>query len=440
MSEHRMVFAQPQWSLLQFSEAVTAYRGQIQRYQQQTDNFKSLKVLLYDEDIAVFSVKLFALSAQHCHIYLAANDQPDTLSELKAQCDAYALPNEDCFSGCVPLKASQIVRPQTLMDCWPEQGTVSFFTSGSTSKARAVTKQWFQLNRELERLEELFPCDRASVSLATVGHQHIYGLLFALLLPLKQGLCIYPRFAYPEHLLPVLKQQSGVLVSSPAHLKRLAVDNTLVEVRQGLCKVFSSGGPLADSVALRLASQLKQPVTQIYGSTESGGIAWRQLVDEPCPWQPFPEIRVENHSDGLVLYSPWADDRPLLLTDWGEVLADGRFQLLGRTDRTIKLEEKRLDLNVMESRLNQHCWVEECRLLPLNSQSRTVLGAVVLLTSEGKVALRKMGNWQVKQQLRNYLHGYFELICLPKKWRYPSQLPVNTQGKTPLAELEALFD
>ena len=65
---------------------------------------------------------------------------------------------------------------------------VELFTSGSTGRPEAVPKRLVQFEEELQELERTWGAQlEGSTALATVSHQHIYGLLFRLLWPLCVG-------------------------------------------------------------------------------------------------------------------------------------------------------------------------------------------------------------------------------------------------------------
>ncbi|EPN84863.1 AMP-binding protein, partial [Pseudomonas syringae pv. actinidiae ICMP 19101] len=75
--------------------------------------------------------------------------------------------------------------------------------------------------------------------------------------------------------------------------------NSLSSVR----RVFSSGGALPAEAAQSLQQRLGQWPTEILGSSETGGIAWRQ--GEPC-WQAFDGIELSQDSEGaLRISSPY---------------------------------------------------------------------------------------------------------------------------------------
>ena len=60
-----------------------------------------------------------------------------------------------------------------------------------------------------------------------------------------------------------------MIISSPAFIDRLIRDNILMECKDKIIGLFSSGGPLSDISAIRLFEQLGIAATQIYGSTET---------------------------------------------------------------------------------------------------------------------------------------------------------------------------
>src|SRR5207253_7393346 len=102
---------------------------------------------------------------------------------------------------------------------------------------------------EIRNLQEAFGARMASQPplrvFTTVSQQHIYGLLFCTFWALAAGheLAV-ERLVYPEQMAERLAGASCVLVSSPAHLKRLPDSVDWRGARASLRAVFSSGGPL----------------------------------------------------------------------------------------------------------------------------------------------------------------------------------------------------
>jgi 3-hydroxymyristoyl/3-hydroxydecanoyl-(acyl carrier protein) dehydratase len=201
--------------------------------------------------------------------------------------------------------------------------------------------------------------------------------------------------------------------------------------------VFSSGGALPAEASQSLYERLQQWPTEILGSSETGGIAWRQGQDL---WQPFNGVELSQDSDGaLLIASPYLPAGHIEHTaDAARIAADGRFELLGRLDRIVKLEEKRISLPMLEHALMAHAWVAEARL-GVVQENRASLGALLVLSERGMHALRNQGRRSLTQALRQHLSQHCETLALPRRWRLLRQLPLNAQGKLPQAEVEALL-
>ena len=157
-------------------------------------------------------------------------------------------------------------------------------------------------------------------------------------------------------------------------------------------------------------------------------------------WQPFAGITLSQDSDGaLLIASPYLPVGHIEHTaDAARIAADGRFELLGRLDRIVKLEEKRISLPMLENALLTHPWVAEARL-GVVQENRASLGALLVLSDAGLHALRNGGRRGLTQALRQHLSQHCETLALPRRWRLLRQLPLNAQGKLPQREVDALL-
>ena len=319
----------------------------------------------------------------------------------------------------------------------PERLDLTLFSSGSTGEPKAIPKAWPQLEAEL-RVQMALWGERLVDTrvLASVSHQHIYGLLFRILLPLALGLPFDRRsIDYPEQL--ALQTAPWCLIASPAFLSRL--DPAIPAA--GCRLIVSSGGPLQPGDAHQAKLLLGQLPVEIFGSSETGGIGWRQRHQVQTPWTTLPGVEVRVGPDQcLLLRSPflptaeWLDcaDR-ILMTGAG-------FELLGRQDRVIKLEEKRISLDEVEARLQALVEVESAAVLPLLQGQRQILGAVLVLSEAGAARWAELGPGRFLLALRQQLRPWLEPVALPRSVRRVEQMPVNAQGKRPWPQLKELFD
>jgi len=385
-----------------------------------------------------FAVALLAALAAGKRVWIPANATAGSAARLTDFCDGWL--GRDWQGGApIPLASA---RAPALPG--PLTGSVVIFTSGSSGEPQPIAKNLAQLSRETAGLERLWG-ERlgASEILASVSHQHIYGLLFRVLWPLAAGRVSHSeRYAEVDALLGAAAEcASAAWVTSPAHLKRLHAGLPWDAAGQALTAVFASGGPLAAESAQACARLCGQWPTEVYGSSETGGVATRTQAGHNAHWQPLPGVEVRAGADGaLQLRSPHlADAGWWTMSDAVEVAHDGRFRLGDRLDRIVKVEGKRLALSELERAIGQHAWIGEARALLLQRRRESV--AVVAVPSEaGAARLEALGRHAFSRHLRQALLADFDPVTLPRLWRFVDALPADAQGKVGHARLAGLFE
>jgi acyl-coenzyme A synthetase/AMP-(fatty) acid ligase len=395
---------------------------------------------LYTDDAYEFATALLGAWQADKVVVLPGDAQAHTLERLRGQVDGLlgsmpgglrplsAAPNRDWRLRRLDLKAHRLV----------------VHTSGSSGEPLSIDKTLGQLEAEVRALESEFGAALRVPGLrvhATVSHQHIYGLLFLVLWPLAAGRTFTSRrLDYPEAMLASMTDGPCALVCSPAHLRRLPSHLDWAPARRNLSAVFSSGGPLPPDASHQAWRVLGQSPIEVYGSSETGGIAWRQRAHHAELWVPFADVAI-NVIDGMLeVRSPkLPDDKPWLTSDLVELHADGRFELKGRTDRIVKIEEKRVSLSAMERTLLACAEVAEARVLVIQESDRQRLAVVVVPTPEGQSVLASEGRRGLSERLRQALLMEVERVALPRRWRFVDALPTNAQSKVTDALLAALF-
>jgi hypothetical protein len=177
---------------------------------------------------------------------------------------------------------------------------------------------------------------------------------------------------------------------------------------------------------------------EVYGSSETGGIAWRQqhqTGDEG--WISFPGIqwRIDARESILEVRSPHLADRNWFRTSDRAVAGQNtRFLLLGRVDRIAKIEGKRISLNALEARLRASSFVDDARVIATEG-ARERIAALIVPSAEGRRRLVAIGKLGFNRLLTGLLRDSFEPVALPRMWRYVEAFPTNAQGKTTYTEL-----
>ncbi|MBW3831915.1 AMP-binding protein [Aeromonas hydrophila] len=395
------------------------------------------------DDSLLFAQALLACALGGHRAILPGHQRLAGLQALQSQFDGLLTDGELPGSA---LTAAQLRLPLLVADdeldadgaaLPPERLNLTLFSSGSTGEPKAIPKDWPQLEAELRVQMALWGERLAGTRvLASVSHQHIYGLLFRILLPLGLGRPFDRRsIDYPEQL--ALQTAPWCLIASPAFLSRLDP----VIPAAGCRLIVSSGGPLQPGDAQQARRLFGQLPVEIFGSSETGGIGWRQRHQVQTPWTTLPGVEVQvGPEQGLLLRSPFLPTTEWLACADRIALHEEGFELLGRQDRVVKLEEKRISLDEVEARLQALAEVEAAAVLPLQQGQRQILGAVLVLSELGAARWAELGPGRFLLALRQQLRPWLEPVALPRSVRRVEQMPVNAQGKRPWPQLKELFD
>jgi len=405
-----------------------------------------VKWALCFDDSYHFAVAFMAAAHAGKHIILPGNHQADALGDLASHFDVllhdrYELREFSHHQQMMPLVLETDFEPKAtsaLTELQLEAVTITLFTSGSSGQPKAVVKTLGCINAEIAELEKVWGEQLRNANVvSTVSHQHIYGLLFRVLWPLCAGRMFGREdLSYPEQVMAQANPDT-VLVTSPALLKRLNGES----VTQPYRAVFSSGGPLSEAAALQSNTLFGYLPFEVFGSTETGGIGFRQQHQANTPWQLFDVIDMALNAEGcLRICSPFiAPDSWYQTSDQCQIMGERHFSLQGRTDRVVKVEEKRISLIEVERRLCQLCWIDEAAVLTLDEPNRLVIAAVITLTDEGRRNMQTLGKGKFWLDLRQQLRRWLEPVGIPRRFRDVGEIPLNSQGKRLVRDLEQFF-
>lgn len=317
----------------------------------------------------------------------------------------------------------------------PASSALILFTSGSTGAPRQVVKSLTVMEQESRWLSALWGEQLQGCRvIASVSHQHLYGLSFRLFLPmtLRLPFSAQPLF-YGEQLAQLPRDCRYAFISSPAFLSRL--DSTLDA--PGCELIVSAGGTLRGPDAEQAWQRFGCPVSEIYGSTETGILAWRQCDRADAPWRSFSGVRLEQVTpERWQVWSPLiAGDNGLALDDRLNMQPDGGFQLAGRHDRIVKIGDKRISLSEIERRLTDLPEIDDAVALVVTRHDRQAIGVVLSLTS----TLDEAALHQHRQQWKRQLQYWLEPLAMPRYWRIVATIPVTPQSKRAWPQIEELF-
>ncbi len=399
------------------------------------------KWILNCEDCYYFYVTFASLLQCRKEILLTANITPEFIKEIRLPGIGFLTDQKAPDSTDIAAIIEQSsMGTEEFPPIVASETKIHMYTSGSTGHPKAV----------LQRMKE-FELDNAFIMskwgddfykrivCSCVNQHHIYGLLFSVVLPFAAGVPFRRnRITVPAEF-KSLTDTSYMIIAVPAFLKRTVEDET---ESFGLKSpvIFTSGGVLTPDVAKKTDQIMGFWPIEVYGSTETSGIAYRQSKNG-LEWTPFDNAEISQNADGcLIIRSPYISDPAGFETaDLVEIFPDGRFLLKGRSDSIVKIEEKRISVTEVENRLNQNPYVKDSCVIAM-ADRRQYLAAAVVLSPAGVEKFAGADKFDINQYFRNYLAGFFEAVVLPRKWRYLDAIPQNAMGKRKKDDIKALFE
>jgi acyl-coenzyme A synthetase/AMP-(fatty) acid ligase len=302
----------------------------------------------------------------------------------------------------------------------PARHFASISTSGTTGTPKILRKTAGQLVREATELARTFDLAGTRV-LCTVPPHHIYGLLFGVLVPLVADATIVATAALHAEVVVAAIDRFGadVVASTPAQLRAMAVleDRALARLR----RLFSSGAPLAPDTAAMLRDRLGVVPTEVFGSSETGGIATRTHTNVDPPWTPLPGVDVGALPDGrMTVRSPWLDPdaaQPCTTEDRIALVAGG-FVHTGRTDDVIKIAGRRVALGDVTT-----------KLLAVPGVTDAIAIAMPASDGRGEAIAAFVAGTATIETVRAELARWFDASTLPRRIVCLPALPREATGK-----------
>lgn len=390
------------------------------------------RVALFIEDSYEFTVGFYALLLAGCSIVFLPSIDSQILLKFKNTFD------------CLITNLNQEKNSdnhQVKLQINAEKESLYFYTSGSTGEPKCIVKSLGMIERETAALEKTWGRDAdsfVSIVYTTVPHYHFYGFIFKLMWPLASGQPFSAITYGPwEDLLEVLTPHATI-ISSPAHLRRLAGLNVLKDNEIPI-RIFSAGAALTYEVAQEAKKILRVTPTEIFGSTETGVVGTRRLENpDDDVWQLLQEVSISSDDVGIMsVKSPYTSPEWVETSDLIVRKGNG-FLFLGRADSIVKIEGKRVSLLEIEGVLNRIDLVQEAIIIALSGER---LAALVVLNQKGISELQIKGNFRLGRFLRESMSANgISISGLPKLWRFVENIPVLETGKRDMKSIISMFE
>jgi acyl-coenzyme A synthetase/AMP-(fatty) acid ligase len=322
--------------------------------------------------------------------------------------------------------------PSILRD--PDSIFLKLFTGGTTGKPKIWNKTPRNMLSEALYHSKAFNITKDDIFLSTVPPQHIYGLLYSILVPFVSSAKIIEQvYTFPREIISSIKKYSAnIMISIPMHYRAFRQNKLNFP---SLKLALSSGGNLDLPDALYFYTQAGVEVAEIFGSTETGGIAVRYNSGKEIPWRPFDNIDWKIEDERLAVRSEFiSPDMPgekngfYVTEDRVEKSGETGFLHLGRLDGIIKIAGKRVDLREIENKLKQIAGIEDVIVIsiPAAGARKNEIAALI----KGSI-----DRDSVKKSAEKMLEPY----SVPRKIKIINEMPLLSTGKYDRQKIEEIL-
>ena len=303
-----------------------------------------------------------------------------------------------------------------------------YFTSGSTGESTAALKTKKNIESEIKALSSLLNKYNIKRVIVTVPFIHIYGSLTGLFYPYFNNIDIILK----EHFLPndllEICEDNSLVVTTPLYIKAL---NKITSKRNLSKSLFlSSTAPLDPKEAKEFKEKFSCSVMQLFGSTETGGIAYK-FNDENL-WNPLKGVHIQtNEENELKVKSDFVSEilfEKEFINTQGEIQTfdfiekkDEKFKLIGRSSQILKIAGKRYSTIQIENILEKQEDIDKA-LVFVKTDKDSLRGEILDITLETKKDFRVK---EIKKTLQNNLSNLkfsIDLKCVEK-------IPTSSVGK-----------
>jgi 4-coumarate--CoA ligase len=215
--------------------------------------------------------------------------------------------------------------------------SITFETSGSTGRPKRIRQSRQALESEVAGLLS-GPLQATEVKrvLCAVSVTHIYGFLWGLLLPKRLGVeAIDLTAGLPGPMLREARPGDLVLATPFSWDRTVQCQGRVATDVVGV----TSGGPTTEETWRAGAACGLARMIEVYGSSETGGVGWRDQGQ--CPFSLMPDL-IRSGAAREALDRPGAG--PLRLQDHLDWVGETEFHVLGRRDPVVQVAGTNVNL------------------------------------------------------------------------------------------------
>ena len=290
---------------------------------------------------------------------------------------------------------------------------INFLMKDAAGATKIYTHTTNMVWDESRALSVLFKPAKRIVSL--VPTNYFYGFMFAVILPHALQIPVVTLPALPVQSWQTLLQSGDVVIGIPLFWNYWLRGNN--HFPTGVCAV-SSTELCPDSTVTGLLNAGAERFIEIYGSTQTGSVAWREKPNSLFEIFPFWDISLKEKEPLLrrAHLNFWQH-----LPDHAAIKNERFLYPTTRFDTGVKIAGITVYPKRVEAALSSHPAVKACRVRLMRPEEGNRLKAFIVL-NEG------FGPEQIGE-IRSYLNQYLTAHEIPRTFTFGEMLPTGETGK-----------
>ncbi|WP_024954796.1 AMP-binding protein [Sulfurospirillum arcachonense] len=382
-----------------------------------------MKIEILDDDLSrrVYDVEKFENSEEDI-VYIDSSDKENSAVEILK---AYKNGVKQVLFDASNQSIQELLKEVDFKDV---DFSMLLFSSGTTGKPVGAFKTKENLEIEVKGFMKIIEQYQPKKVIATVPFVHVYGILTAIILPYLSGIDLFFKKHFLPHDLLESIEPNSFVVTTPLYIKSLL---RLGETKDLSDVLFaSSTAPLDEKSAKEFIEKFNTNLIQLFGSTETGGIAYKEQND--TLWKALPNVKVSTNEKSLLkINSPFISEllyedgfkntnKEVQSFDYVEFEGE-RFKIIGRDSQIFKVAGKRFSTLHVEEILESMSSVKKAFVVVKYNEGELKDETLEIYLESVKAISLKEINKILREKIGN--------IKFPIKLKVVEKIPTTAVGK-----------
>jgi acyl-coenzyme A synthetase/AMP-(fatty) acid ligase len=292
-----------------------------------------------------------------------------------------------------------------------------YFTSGTTGTPTGVYKTKENSRQQAFAFIDTLPKNmKFNRIVTTVPFVHIYGVDIGGVVPKEMDIDVWVKENFiPEELAREAEVEGTLIITTPLFIK--ALNRIEKDTKFSGSYFVTSTAPLLPSDAKEFHERYDSSVMQLFASTETGMMAYKE--DDETILRAYDCVEIGENDNMLNISSPFVAQKvlndtiqkvvfPFQTEDIVEMLSEHEFKLLGRSSNLAKVAGKRISTLQIEGIVESLDGVD-CALVKVRKDEKALRDEILDIYIESQ---REIKQKELKEELKKVfgsMHIVFKL-------------------------------